>query len=178
MGIQLSHNRWQLIDMQLSCHQSPNFIKFTFRSREVRHLLLDFHPYWHSINQIDHSTFLRTVLAQASLLIFSFSVLLHSCCSHAQVFGKTLVHEFLISYSHTEWYLLFSDSETISAQKRTRFEMATLANALVTLYQLNWRTVGGVNWLTLCRECRRAVFWASYCSSCTPTVGAFLNFGE
>ena len=29
-------------------------------------------------------------------------VLFHSCCSNAQVFGKTLVHEFLISYSHTE----------------------------------------------------------------------------
>ena len=30
------------------------------------------------------------------------------CCSHAQVCGKTLVHEFPISYSHTDWYLLFS----------------------------------------------------------------------
>ena len=38
------------------------------------------------------------------LLFFSFSVLFHSCCFHAQVFGKILVHEFLISYSHTEWY--------------------------------------------------------------------------
>ena len=46
--------------------------------------------------------------AHASLLIFlSFSVLFHSCCSYAQVFGKTLVHEFPNSYSHTEWYLLF-----------------------------------------------------------------------
>ena len=34
-------------------------------------------------------------------------VLFRSCCSHAQVFGKTLVHEFLISYSHTEWYFIF-----------------------------------------------------------------------
>ena len=24
-----------------------------------------------------------------------------------------------------------------------------------------------VNWLTLYQECRRAVFWARYCSSCT-----------
>ena len=41
-----------------------------------------------------------------SLLTFflSFFVLFHSCCSHARVFGKTLVHEFLISYNHTEWY--------------------------------------------------------------------------
>ena len=44
-----------------------------------------------------------SVHAHASLLVFfSFSVLFHSCCSHAQVFGKTLLHEFLISYSHTE----------------------------------------------------------------------------
>ena len=45
----------------------------------------------------------------ASLLIFfvCFSILFYSCCSHARVFGKTLMHEFPISYSHTEWYLLF-----------------------------------------------------------------------
>ena len=40
----------------------------------------------------------------------------YSWCFHALVFGKTLVHEFHISYSHTEWYLIFSDSATISAQ--------------------------------------------------------------
>ena len=36
----------------------------------------------------------------ASLLtfLFCFFVLFHSCCSHAQVFGKTLMHEFPISY--------------------------------------------------------------------------------
>ena len=46
----------------------------------------------------------------ASLLtsFVCFFVLFDSCCSHARVFGKTLVHEFPISYSHTEWYLLFS----------------------------------------------------------------------
>ena len=46
--------------------------------------------------------------AHASLPIFlSFSVLFHSCCSHAQVFGRTLVREFPNSYSHTELYQLF-----------------------------------------------------------------------
>ena len=35
-------------------------------------------------------------------------VLFHSCWSHTWVFGKTLVHEFPVSYSHTEWYSLFS----------------------------------------------------------------------
>ena len=46
----------------------------------------------------------------ASLLVFfiCFFVLFHSCCSHARVFGKILVHEFPVSYSHTEYYLLSS----------------------------------------------------------------------
>ena len=34
-------------------------------------------------------------------------ILFHSCCFHAWVIGKTPVHEFPISYCHTEWYLLF-----------------------------------------------------------------------
>ena len=36
-----------------------------------------------------------------------FIIIYYYCCSHARVFGKTLVREFLISNSHTEWYLLF-----------------------------------------------------------------------
>ena len=35
-------------------------------------------------------------------------VLYRSCCSHAWVFGKTVVHEFPVSYSHTKWYFLIS----------------------------------------------------------------------
>ena len=35
-----------------------------------------------------------------------FIILFQSCCSHAQVFGKTLMHEFSIFYSPTEWNLL------------------------------------------------------------------------
>ena len=42
--------------------------------------------------------------ARPSLLIFfSLFVLFHSFCSHSQVFGNTLVHEFPISYSHTKY---------------------------------------------------------------------------
>ena len=37
-------------------------------------------------------------------------ILFHSCCSHGLVFGKTLVHEFPISYCRTEWYLLFHET--------------------------------------------------------------------
>ena len=43
-------------------------------------------------------------LASSSL---SLIVLFQSCYSHAQVFGRTLVHEFHFFYSHTEWNLLF-----------------------------------------------------------------------
>ena len=38
---------------------------------------------------------------------FCSCVLFHSCCSYARVFGRTLVHEFLISYCHTEQCLFF-----------------------------------------------------------------------
>ena len=44
--------------------------------------------------------FVSTVLLA---FLLCFIVLFQSCCSHAQVFGKTLVHEFPIFYSHTEW---------------------------------------------------------------------------
>ena len=45
-------------------------------------------------------------------LFFCFFVLFHSCCSLARVFGRTLLHELHISYSHTEWCLLVFDSAT------------------------------------------------------------------
>ena len=35
-------------------------------------------------------------------------------------------------------------------------------------HDMLWLTVVGVNWLTLCQECHRAVFWAHYCSFYTP----------
>ena len=50
------------------------------------------------------STFIPFFLTSFPL---SLIVLFQSCCSHAQVFGRTLVHEFHFSYSHTEWNLLF-----------------------------------------------------------------------
>ena len=40
-------------------------------------------------------------------------VLFRSCCSHARVFGKALVHEFPMSSRHTEWYLPFSRGEIV-----------------------------------------------------------------
>ena len=50
-----------------------------------------------------------SIHTHSSLLafIFCYFVLLHSCCSHAGVFGKTHVRKFPISCSHTEWYFAF-----------------------------------------------------------------------
>ena len=46
------------------------------------------------------------------LIVVCFFVLFHSCCFHAEVFGKTLVQEFHFSCSmDTEWNLLSSLSE-------------------------------------------------------------------
>ena len=36
----------------------------------------------------------------------------------------------------------------------------------ITDHSTLWWMVVGVNWLTLYQECRSAVFWARYCSSC------------
>ena len=69
-----------------------------------------------------------------SILTFFVCYLFHSCCSNARVFGKTLLHEFLVSCSHTEWYLLFSDSITIQANilywERKRRNASALVNHL------------------------------------------------
>ena len=89
------------------------------------------------------------------LTVFCFFVFFHSCCSNAQVFGKTLVHELLISFSHTEWYLLLSDSATTRAQKRIRCELGILDKVLVTLYKLNETITVLFNWsMTLTCSCR------------------------
>ena len=51
----------------------------------------------------------------SSYLLHCFFILFHSCCFYEWVL-LTRVQEFLISYSHTEWCLLFSDCVTTSAQ--------------------------------------------------------------
>ena len=45
-------------------------------------------------------------LSSLHTIFLCFYVLLHACCSHAQMCGKTLVHEFHISYICNEWNLL------------------------------------------------------------------------
>ena len=49
--------------------------------------------------------FLSTHPSLVPLRLFPY--LFHSCFPRAWVFRKTLVHEFLIFYSHTQWYFFF-----------------------------------------------------------------------
>ena len=51
---------------------------------------------------------LLSILMLLFLPSSSFFVLFHSRCSQVWVFWKTLQQEFLISYSHAEWYFPFS----------------------------------------------------------------------
>ena len=84
----------------------PFFIKYY-------HILFIVIVFWLGCDRPSGLLFFRARFAffhtQASLLtsFVCFFILFHYCCSHAQVFGKTLVHELPISYSHTEWYLHF-----------------------------------------------------------------------
>ena len=82
-------------------------------------LIVRDHTEWPKISewQCRHRTLFLFVLSQNRVnLVLSFEpctffvcffVLFCSCCSHARVFGKTLVHEFPMFYSHTKWYLSF-----------------------------------------------------------------------
>ena len=40
-----SKQYWEAVDLPLTCHPSPSFTTFAFRSSEVRRLLLDLDPY-------------------------------------------------------------------------------------------------------------------------------------
>ena len=60
----------------------------------------------------------------SSYFFFCSVALSNFCCFHARVFGKTLVPKFHFSYTHTEWYLLLSESATTRAHKRIWCEMA------------------------------------------------------
>ena len=39
-----SKHSWEAVDLQFTCHPSPSPTTFVFRSREVRHLLVDLDP--------------------------------------------------------------------------------------------------------------------------------------
>ena len=81
---------------------------------------------WSSCNGWN-GTFFRTRFASFHthaflLAVFvCFFILFHSFSSQARVFGKTLAHEFPISYSHTKWYLLFlrNNGRRVVGQKLT-----------------------------------------------------------
>ena len=69
----------------------------------------------YSVGTSSFRTRCTTFYIHSSILIPSsyVSVLFHSCFSHLRVFGKTLVHEFYMFFSLTEW-CIFSESWKIS----------------------------------------------------------------
>ena len=72
---------------------------------------------WYAVGT-SHFTFFHTLSSLLSVFVCSI-VLFQSCCSHARVFGKTLLHEFPLFYSHTEWYFIsiFGAKEFKHAQR-------------------------------------------------------------
>ena len=74
-------------------------------------------PYYISIIVfwLDSDT-LASLLSYSSVSLAYFILAVNP---HARMFGKTLLHEFLISYGHTEWYLLFSRGEVVFAVAET-----------------------------------------------------------
>ena len=73
----------------------------------------------------------------SSIAFFCCFVLFQYCCCHAQVFGRTLLREFFISYSHTELYLFFSRGEIV----RVLTDASTVKNQLnETYFHQYWHT--------------------------------------
>ena len=97
------------------------------------HILFIIIVFWLGCDRPAGHLFFRARFAffhtHASLLtsFVCFFILFHSCCSHAQVFGKTLVLEFPMSYSHTEWYLPFLRGEIVYWPK-LRLSKSNLTN--------------------------------------------------
>ena len=76
-------------------------------------------------------TFFHTHASLLSVFV-CLIVLFHSCSSHARVFGKTLLHEFPVSYSHTEWYFLIS----LFSAREYKHAQRTLLQALFLKWPL------------------------------------------
>ena len=85
------------ISVEFHCY-FPFFIKYC-------HILFIIIVFWLGCDRPSGLLFFRARFASfhthASLLVFfvCFFILFHSCCSHARVFGKTLVHEFPVIIS-------------------------------------------------------------------------------
>ena len=100
-----------------------------------------------------------------------FIVLFKSCCSHAQVFGKTLGNEFPIYYSHTEWNLLSRGTNTllwwracyqITNYKQTKIILGTSWRTVVSDWR-NWTRLS--DWTGLLFPCQLYLFPHLFSSS-------------
>ena len=120
------------------------------------------------------TSFHSTPLFLPSLSIsFSF----HSCCSHAQVFGKTFVHKFPFSYRHTEWYTFF-----FFAKRHDRNGGVVTCRKLKIIIILSW-FVEVAGWLVLLRcfflcltEKYNCFIWAWSGNACNALHVSFAVF--
>ena len=103
--------RWRVDDLSFFkylsslCFSSIEFHCTFSISYKICHILFIIIVFWLGCDR--PSGLLMFVPALLLTIFVCLFVLFRSCCSHACVFGKTLVHEFPMSYSHTEWYLHF-----------------------------------------------------------------------
>ena len=82
--------------------------------------------------------------SSVSLSYFILAVPIHECWKTlAHEFHSSSAHEFLISYSHTEWYLIFFDCATTRArcvlERKSRYTSPLVRSYWWTL--LRWPTV-------------------------------------
>ena len=94
---------------------------------------------------LDHALFLPS-----SSVIF---ILFHSCCSHARVFRKILLHEFPISYSHTEWYTFFFRFAYQNLMLLLYTIILLLAIILLQWYVKSFKTCSSSLMYSLCKTC-------------------------
>ena len=108
------------------------------------HILFIIIVFWFGCDRPSGLLFLRAHFAyfhtHASLLAFfvCFFILFHSCCSYARVFGKTLLHEFPVSYSHTEWYLLFRSVKAMNNLKLSAIKQILLLLLIMFSIRGGW----------------------------------------
>ena len=73
----------------------------------------------------------------ASLPTFLFLCLISSCCSHARVFRKTLVHEFLIPIAILNGTSFFRQCNDTCTKENSMRDGDTSQSTIVTLYKVN-----------------------------------------
>ena len=92
--------------IEFHCTQTSNIL--CLLSFNFHQVVSDSPPGLHSFSCSLYFSLYSPLSLTLSTCFIVLAVPIRFCCSHARVFGKILVHEFPISYSHTEWNLLSS----------------------------------------------------------------------